>query len=109
MSPDIIGGVLETFPDVKLYPMFCDQYYVAKVHTNPGKESLYVDDTKELREILTDPSKSTVIFFNVMNGIQGQPREKKGHRYYTVVFSYPTLLNLSTTPLSAPPILNTFL
>jgi hypothetical protein len=109
MSPDIIGGVLETFPDVKLYPMFCDQYYVAKVHTNPGKESLYVDDTKELREILTDPSKSTVIFFNVMNGIQVQPREKKGHRYYSGVVSYATLINMYTNPLYDQPIRNNLL
>jgi hypothetical protein len=109
MSPHIIGGVLETFPDVKLYPMFCDQYYVAKVNTNPGKESLYVDDTKELREILTDPSKSTVVFFNVMNGIQVQPREKRGHRYYSGVVSYATLINMYANPLYDQPIRNNLL
>jgi len=62
-----------------------------------------------LREILADPSKSTVIFFNVMNGILVQPREKKGHRYYSGVVSYATLINMYTNPLYDQPIRNNLL
>lgn len=110
MSPKIIGGVLEAFPGVQLYPMFCDRYYVVKVNKTAMNESLYVDDTKELRTLLTDPSKSTVVFFNVMNGIQIRPTKgEKGHRYYNGVVSYSTLINMYSNPLYDQPIRNNLL
>jgi len=108
MSPKIIAGVLDTFSEVKLYPMFCDQYAMARVHSAAGKESLYVDDTRELQNLLTDPGKSTVVFFNVMNGIQVPTRER-GHRYYSGVVSYATLINMYANPLYDQPIRNNLL
>jgi len=110
MSPSIIGGVLEAFPEIMLYPMFCDRYYLIKVNKAAMPESLYVDDTKELRILITDPSKSTVVFFNVMNGIQIQPkRDEKGHRYYNGVVSYSTLINMYANPLYDQAIRNNLL
>ncbi len=110
MSSSIIGGVLQAFPDVMLYPMFCDRYYVIKVNKAAMPESLYVDDTRELRTLFTDPSKSTVVFFNVMNGIQVRPtRSDKGHRYYNGVVSYATLINMYANPLYDQAIRNNLL
>jgi hypothetical protein len=110
MSPSIIGGVLQTFPDIMLYPMFCDRYYVIKVNKAAMPESLYVDDTRELRMLFTDPSKSTVVFFNVMNGIQIRPtKSDKGHRYYNGVVSYATLINMYANPLYDQAIRNNLL
>lgn len=111
MSPKLIGGVLEAYPEVKLYPMFCDRYYVAKVNSTAMKESLYVDDTKELRILFTDPSKSTVVFFNVMNGIHVS-QGKQGNReksFYHGVVSYATLINMYANPLYDQAIRNNLL
>jgi hypothetical protein len=110
MSPSIIGGVLDAFPEIKLYPMFCDRYYVAKVSNTAMPESLYVDDTRELQTLITDPNKSTVMFFNVMNGIQIRPTKgEKGHRYYYGVVSYATLINMYANPLYDQAIRNNLL
>ena len=110
MSPDIIGGVLDALPEVKLYPMFCDWYYVAKVSKTAMSESLYVDDTTELRTLLNDPNKTTVVFFNVMNGIHIAPTTAdKGHRYYYGVASYATLINMYANPLYDQAIRNNLL
>jgi hypothetical protein len=109
MSPHIIGGVLTAFPDVMLYPVFCDRYYVIKVN-GQILESLYVDETSELRSLMTDPHKSIVVFFNVLNGITVDPKDvQKGHRYYNGVVSYETMINMYDNPLYDQAIRNNLL
>jgi hypothetical protein len=110
MSPDIIHGVLDAFPDVMLYPMFCDCYPTIKVNKKATTESLYVDDTSELRTLMTDPSKSSVVFFNVMNGMHVPlDRRSKRHNYYHGVVSYATLINMYDNPLYDQAIRNNLL
>lgn len=110
MSADIIKGVLDAFPDLMLYPVYNDRYYVTKVQASAGAESLFIDDTSELRTLMTDPNKSSVVFWNVLNGILIQPRgNEKGHRYYNGVVSYATLINMYDNPLYDQAIRNNLL
>lgn len=108
MSQHIIQSLTEQKDDVHVYPIYCDKYYVVKMGTNPQVESLYVDDTSELRTLAVDPNHSAVVFFNLLNGITVGTGGKVS-RYYNGVVSYATLLNVYDDPIFDQTIRNNLL
>jgi hypothetical protein len=91
MSKDVIGYFKENYDDIKIYPMFFDKYYAVKLSEKLGVNSLYIQDTQELTALVKDPSKRSVVFFNLFNGlVVGAEAE----RNYRGVISYATLLNI---------------
>ncbi|MEP6486653.1 hypothetical protein NDI43_08220 [Microcoleus vaginatus GB2-A3] len=91
MSKDVIKYFKENYNDLKIYPMFFDKYYAVKLSETLGVNSLYIQDTLELTALVKDPSKRSVVFFNLFNGlIVGSEAE----RNYRGVISYATLLNI---------------
>jgi hypothetical protein len=89
MSRDVIKA-LKAHNDIKIYPMFFDKYYAVKLVEEPKASSLYIQDTIELINLVDDPSKQSVVFFNLFNGIDIPGEEKN----YNGVISYATLLNI---------------
>ncbi|MEB3281058.1 MAG: hypothetical protein VKK42_19250 [Lyngbya sp.] len=88
MSSNVIKSLKGNKTDLKIYPIFFDKYYVVNLQ---GKEtSLYIQDTTELTKLVEDPSKKTVVFFNLFNG----KKVGKDERFYNGVISYSTLLNI---------------
>ncbi|HLO48108.1 MAG TPA: hypothetical protein VK211_06770 [Kamptonema sp.] len=91
MSKDVIKYFKENYNDIKIYPMFFDKYYAVKLSETLGVNSLYIQDTLELTALVKDPSKRSVVFFNLFNGlVVGSEAE----RNYRGVISYATLLNI---------------
>ncbi len=91
MSKDVIRYFKENYNDIKIYPMFFDKYYAVKLSETLGVNSLYIQDTMELTALVEDPSKRSVVFFNLFNGlVVGSESE----RNYRGVISYATLLNI---------------
>ncbi len=91
MSKDVIRYFKENYNEIKIYPMFFDKYYAVKLSETLGVNSLYIQDTLELTALVKDPSKRSVVFFNLFNGlIVGSEAE----RNYRGVISYATLLNI---------------
>lgn len=91
MSKDVIAYFKENYDDLKIYPMFFDKYYAVKLSERLGVNSLYIQDTLELTALVKDPSKRSVVFFNLFNGlVVGSEAE----RNYRGVISYATLLNI---------------
>jgi hypothetical protein len=91
MSKDVIKYFKENYNDIKIYPMFFDKYYAVKLSETLGVNSLYIQDTMELTALVKDPSKRSVVFFNLFNGlVVGSEAE----RNYRGVISYATLLNI---------------
>lgn len=91
MSKDVIKYFKENYDDIKIYPMFFDKYYAVKLSERLGVNSLYIQDTLELTALVKDPSKRSVVFFNLFNGlVVGSEAE----RNYRGVISYATLLNI---------------
>ncbi len=89
MSKPLISSLKGNRDDIKIYPIFFDQYYVVKLRTL-NASSLYIQDTSELTSLVEDPSKKAVVFFNLFNGITVPGDD----RYYNGVISYATLLNI---------------
>ncbi|HBB36272.1 MAG TPA: hypothetical protein DDZ80_13375 [Cyanobacteria bacterium UBA8803] len=89
MSRDVIRALKAQHDSIKLYPMFFDKYYVVNLK-KIGASSLYIQDTLELTHLVEDPSKQSVVFFNLFNGIEILGEE----RNYNGVISYATLLNI---------------
>lgn len=89
MSRDIIQSLRGDKRDIKIYPIFFDKYYVAKQDLLTAN-SLYIQDTMDLTNLVEDPSQQVVVFFNLFNGIT-VPGED---RFYNGVISYATLLNI---------------
>lgn len=89
MSRDVIRGLKSEYHDLKIYPMFFDKYYAVRLE-DIAASSLYIQDTVELTNLLEDPSKKSVVFFNLFNGMKVGKEEE---RYYRGVISYATLLN----------------
>jgi hypothetical protein len=89
MSKELIKAVKGNKEDIKIYPVFFDRYSALKIGT-PGINSLYIQDITELTEIVKDPNKRSIVFFNLFNGITVAGAD----RYYNGVISYSTLLNI---------------
>jgi hypothetical protein len=91
MSKDVIKYFKENYDDIKIYPMFFDKYYAVKLSEKLVVNSLYIQDTLELTALVKDPSKRSIVFFNLFNGlVVGAEAE----RNYRGVISYATLLNI---------------
>ncbi|MEG4328412.1 hypothetical protein, partial [Microcoleus sp. herbarium5] len=90
MSKDIIRTLKGERQDIRIYPVFLDKYYVYSPQQHRG-ESFYIQDTAELANLFTDPSKQAAMFFNLFNGIKVEQGEKN---FYNGVISYSTLLNI---------------
>ncbi|MGK7930179.1 MAG: hypothetical protein AB4041_01935 [Microcystaceae cyanobacterium] len=86
MSSSIIRTLKANRADLKIYPIFFDKYYTVPFQKQVS--SLYIQDTVELSEIVRDPHKKSVVFFNLFNG-----RSVGNDKYYRGVISYTTLLN----------------
>lgn len=91
MSREVIRHFKAGCNDIKIYPMFFDKYYVIKLNKQLGVNSLYIQDTGELTNLVEDPSKQSVVFFNLFNGLVVGKAEE---RNYNGVISYATLLNI---------------
>lgn len=90
MSRDVISALKAEHDDIKIYPMFFDKYYVARLE-QLGVSSLYIQDTMDLTNLVEDPSKQSVVFFNLFNGMKVGKDEERNYRG---VISYATLLNI---------------
>ncbi len=89
MSPTIIEAMMALGSDIKVYPVFCDKYYVRKLSNI--KASFYVEDTEQLTHLSQDPQQQAVVFFNLFNGITVGREEE---RFYNGVLSYSTILGV---------------
>ncbi|MEY3401197.1 MAG: hypothetical protein RLZZ86_812 [Cyanobacteriota bacterium] len=99
MSKNVITAFIKNKPDIKIYPMFFEKYYVVKIKdeitstskNNEKPTSLYIQDTLELTNLVEDrtSNKQSVIFFNLFNGLQ-----VANDVNYHGVMSYATLLNM---------------
>ncbi len=97
MNKDVIQAMRDVDTSIRVYPVFCDKYYVInhkQPPQQPGKpnlkaDSLYIDDIGELTNVANDPSKRSLIFFNLFSGIRVNPSA-----VYNGVMSYATLINV---------------
>jgi len=92
MNRDIIQAIRDVEKDIKIYPVFCDKYYVVN-HRRKGRtpqkvDSLYIDDIGELSHLVNDPSKRSLVFFNLFSGASVRAQ------VYNGVMSYATLMNV---------------
>lgn len=92
MNREIIQSIRSVGPDLKVYPLYCDQYYVVNQRRQQRKrqsvDSLYIDDIGELSRLVNDPSRRSLVFFNIFSG--ASVREQ----VYNGVMSYTTLINV---------------
>ena len=91
MSKEVIRAFKSIHDNIKIYPMFFDKYYASKFPGTIGVDSLYIQDTVELANIVDDPSKKSVVFFNLFNGVT---IGKGDDRNYNGVISYATFANI---------------
>lgn len=89
MSKNVITALIKDKPEIKIYPMFFEKYYVVKMKNKITSASLYIQDTLELTNVAEDRNKQSVIFFNLFNGLQ-----VANDVNYHGVMSYATLLNM---------------
>jgi|GEM_PF-3285976 len=89
MSKDIIQALMRGRSDIKIYPLYCDKYFVVNLRRGQKTPALYVDDTADLTSLVADPHQSSVVFFNLLNGITVSKRS-----LYNGVVSYATLVNM---------------
>ncbi|GER82850.1 hypothetical protein KTAU_14870 [Thermogemmatispora aurantia] len=98
MSQDIIQAMREVGADFRVYPIFCDLYYVLDLERSSAKqdqESLYIDELRELADVVNDPSKRTVMFLNLYTGYSipaGAPEAQE--RVYNGVMAYSTVTHV---------------
>jgi Asp-tRNA(Asn)/Glu-tRNA(Gln) amidotransferase C subunit len=90
LSREVIKALKAQHKDIKIYPIFFDKYYAVKL-LQIGVNSLYIQDTVELTNLVDDPSQKSVVFFNLFNGITVGKQEE---RHYNGVISYATLLKI---------------
>jgi hypothetical protein len=110
MSKEVIQALMDGRSDLKVYPLYCDKYYVVKVGQGAKVESLYVDDTSELKSLFSDLNRSSIVFFNLFNGYAVPPPKNQPDRtYYNGVISYATLVNIYDDPLYDQTIRNNLL
>lgn len=98
MSGSIIQALKHGQQDLHIYPVYCDKFYIVKI-VGAITESLYVDDTRELRHLVSDPNRSSVVFFNLLNGIIVGGKQERLQRLYNGVVSYATLINVYDDPI----------
>jgi hypothetical protein len=89
MSKNVISALIKEKPEIKIYPMFFEKYFVVKMKNEIKSTSLYIQDTLELTSLAEDKNKQSVIFFNLFNGLQVADDVN-----YHGVMSYATLLNM---------------
>ena len=101
MNESVIRAMRQVGEGTKVYPIFCDKYYVvrqrrstAQKGTQEEPDSLYIDDLGELSKLAADKSKRTLIFFNVFNGLTVSKKDDIDQRIYNGVVSYGTLVNM---------------
>ncbi|MEC4819146.1 MAG: hypothetical protein SAK29_38615, partial [Scytonema sp. PMC 1069.18] len=96
LSKEVIRAFKAEHDDIKIYPMFFDKYYAVRLE-KLGVESLYIQDTTELTNLVDDPSQKSVVFFNLFNGVTvGNQQERNYHgviSYATLVKVYEGILN----------------
>lgn len=92
MNRDIIQAIREVSSEIKVYPVFCDKYYVVNQKRNFRRvsqvDSLYVDDIGELSNLVADPSKQSLVFLNLFSGASIT------RQVYNGVMSYAALINV---------------
>jgi hypothetical protein len=92
MNKKVIQSIREANPGSRVYPVFCDTYYVVNQFRHKRQalkvDSLYVDDIGELSNLVSDPSKRSLVFFNLFNGAS------VNKQVYNGVMSYATLINV---------------
>ncbi|ELR97888.1 hypothetical protein [Gloeocapsa sp. PCC 73106] len=91
LSVELIKYLHQDYQDLHLYPLFFEQYYVRKLSTGELPLSLSLQDTRQLQELLHDPSQRAVVFFNLFNGITVRTGEDT---FYNGVISYATLVGI---------------
>ncbi len=94
MNKTIIQAMRAVGTGIKVYPVFYDKYYTVNRKKNNQipeykVKSLYVDDIAELSGLANDPSKKSLIFFNLFSGAVINPKS-----IYNGVISYATLTNV---------------
>jgi hypothetical protein len=94
MRKEVIQAIREIGPGIKVYPVFCDKYYVVNQRRKERKnrlavDSLYVDDLGELAQLASDRSRRALIFLNLFSGATISPSS-----VYNGVMSYSTLINV---------------
>ncbi|HVB20553.1 MAG TPA: hypothetical protein VNG51_01225 [Ktedonobacteraceae bacterium] len=93
MGRTVIQAMREVGAGIKVYPVFCDKYYVVNPRRKMKKalaaDSLYIDDLGELSYVALDPSKRSLIFLNLFSGINVNKQP-----VYNGVMSYSTLVNV---------------
>ncbi|WP_052889604.1 hypothetical protein [Thermogemmatispora carboxidivorans] len=100
MSQEIIQAMREAASDLRVYPIFCDLYYVLDLSPGTAKqdqESLYIDELRELADVVNDPSKRTVMFLNLYTGYKVPAGVRAGvsqERVYNGVMAYSTVTNV---------------
>ncbi|RAQ98418.1 hypothetical protein A4R35_22950 [Thermogemmatispora tikiterensis] len=98
MSQDVIQAMREVASDFRVYPIFCDLYYVLDLKASSARhdqESLYIDELRELADVVNDPSKRTVMFLNLYNGYyipSGSPEAQE--RVYNGIMAYSTVTHV---------------
>lgn len=101
VNESVIRAMRQAGEGTKVYPIFCDKYYVVRQRRSTGQkgtqeepDSLYIDDLGELSKLAADKSKRTLIFFNVFNGLTVSKKDDLDQRIYNGVVSYGTLVNM---------------
>ena len=93
MSRTVIQAMRDVGTGIKVYPIFCDRYYVVNPQRSKKKaltaDSLYIDDLGELSYLSLDPSRRALIFLNLFSGINVNKNP-----VYNGVMSYSTLVNV---------------
>ncbi|MBN3893417.1 MAG: hypothetical protein HWQ43_31345 [Nostoc sp. JL31] len=89
MSQDVVKYLKAGKPDIKLYPIFMDNY--PAINLVEGKaDSFYIPDIEELEKLSVDKSQKTRVFLNLFTG---RCVDKKRTIFNSVV-CYSTLLNI---------------
>ncbi|MBW4424082.1 MAG: hypothetical protein KME50_06380 [Nostoc desertorum CM1-VF14] len=89
MSQDVVKYLKAGKPDIKLYPIFMDNY--PAINLVEGKaDSFYIPDIEELEKLSVDKSQKTRVFLNLFTG---RSVDKKRTIFNSVV-CYSTLLNI---------------
>lgn len=96
MNKDIIQAMRSVDDGIKVYPTFCDKYFVINRQVKAQQkgaslsaDSLYIDDIGDLTSVSNDPSRRSQLFLNLFNGIKVNP-----NAIYNGVMSYATLINV---------------